>query len=398
MKKIYFIFLATVLTACTGEEANIFSSSAAERLTEGAAMGEERLTSSPAGWAMEYYPTTDTDAPYGLGYLMLTDFNADGSVTMAMNNDFSSNSYLEDTSCWEVITDNGIVLTYNTYNQCIHAFCDPEDISSTSSSDETGYGCEGDYEFIMVDIDENDASPEYLTLKGKKRGVYVRLSRLDEGTVFEDYMTDIMAFNSLMFSSSAPNYLVMTLGDDVYQIDDVASGIPNIYPWGTDDIANESYHPYLTLKHNGDYRFRFRDAWESSDGSAVQEFVYDEAQDCFFDVNNSANSICGPVPAEFMIYEMEEGNYWTLRRTSDMGTAASTLFENVYSGLSTMNYTLQYIRFMFSDSDLVCAFSIKNSKNATSIVSYKFTYAQDGDNITFAYVEPLNSSSSTVYN
>ncbi len=391
------LLAATLLSSCAGEEDNIFSESAAQRLVSTAAKGEARLMSATDGWAMEYYPTTDTTDPYGLGYLLLTKFNADGSALVAMKNTFSSNAYLEDTSAWEIVTDNGVVLTYNTYNKCIHAFSDPEDLSSTSSTDETGYGCEGDYEFIMVDITD-DETPEYLTLKGKKRGVYVRLSRLESGTDFQEYIEDVQAFNNTVFSSSAPNYLVLTLGDSIMQVDDMATGIPNIYPWGSDAITNESYHPYLLTKHDGQYRLRFRDEMTSTDGSSVQEFYYDEAQDCFLDINNSANTLCGANAADFFVYEIEDGNSWTLRRSSDMGTTASTLFENVYSGFSAMSYTLQYVRFMLSGNDLVCAFTVKNSKNATTTVSYKLAYTQDGDNVTFAYTEPLNTSSTTVYN
>ncbi len=396
------IYAATLLVcatlafaSCDNEEDDIFSASAAERLAQGALDAAARLESSPAGWAMEYYPTDDTTDPYGLGYLLLTDFYSDGSVRVAMNNQFSGNQYLEDTSVWDVITDNGIVLTYNSYNKCIHAFCDPEDIDFTYDTDETGYGCEGDYEFIVVDAPE-EAEPEYIMLKGKKRGMYIRLTRLEEGTDFEAYLADVLAFNSTMFSASAPNYLLLNVGEDKMQVDDMSTGIPNIYEFGTDAIANESYHPYLVTKHNGKYCLRFRDEFESPGGYTTQELIYDEEQDCFIDPDNAANTLTGPVPAEFFLAELQDGNIWQLRRTSDMSDAAADVFETVYSAFSATGYTLQYVRLTMSDGQLLCTLSYRNTAGRSGSVAYQFSLADDGDNITLAYVGPNDDTAATV--
>ena len=116
-----FAALAMSFTACVNEEDDLFDQSAAERLNQSKVTYTERFASSEAGWIMEYYPTNYDQAPQGLGYLLLADFNNDGSVKMAMNNRFSGNTYLEDTSLWEIITDTGPVLSFNTFNKCIHA-------------------------------------------------------------------------------------------------------------------------------------------------------------------------------------------------------------------------------------------------------------------------------------
>ncbi len=386
--------LTMLFAGCSNEEADIFSGSAAERLTQGAADATARLESSPGGWAMEYYAIDDTEAPYGLGYLLLNNFFTDGSVRVAMNNDFSGNVYLEDTSAWEVITDDGVVLTYNSYNKCIHAFSDPEDIDFTDT-DETGYGCEGDYEFIVVDAPEEDA-PEYIMLKGKKRGMYVRLSRLEEGTDFEAYLDDVINFNSTMFSSSAPNYLLLTVGGDKMEVDDMSTGIPNIYEFGTDAIANESYHPYLVTKHNGKYCLRFRDEFTSPNGFTTQELVYDEEQDCFVDPDDETTTLGGPVPIEFFLSEMQDGSTWQIRRTSEMSDAASSVFEEVYSAFSAMKYTLQYVRLSMKDDGMLATLYYRNSSGRSGSVGYQFSYQTDGDACTLAYTGPADSTGATV--
>ena len=269
MKKILFASLcvasALTFTGCVSEEDDIFGSSAPVRLDEAAKTYTERLSSSTAGWAMEYYPTSQTAAPKGLGYLLLAKFEPNLSVTVGMKNQFCTpaDQYMEDTSSWEIITDNGPVLTFDTYNECIHVFSSPEDVPSTST-DETGVGLEGDYEFVMIDVPENG---EFVMLKGKKRGTYTRLTRLDEGTDFETYINDIEDFRNRVFSSKAPNVCMLTLGDSVMKVANASTGICNIYPYDGDAISNESFHTFLVTKRGGKYYLRFRDALNAPDGT-----------------------------------------------------------------------------------------------------------------------------------
>ena len=196
MKKIISLTLLLAagigFTACVNEEDDLFDKTAAERLNEASALYSSRLMAQPNGWAMQLYPTNDNEAPYGSGYLVLCRFNKDHSVVVSMKNQFTDNVYRTDTSLWEVITDNGPVLSFNSHNDCLHAFTDPEDILWTGNPDEpnneTGTGVGGDYEFIIVDAPE-DAS--YMMLKGKKRGTYNLFTPVEEGVEYESYLADV---------------------------------------------------------------------------------------------------------------------------------------------------------------------------------------------------------------
>ena len=162
MKKILSITLCftamLAFTACQSEEDDLFDSSAAERLAASKVTYTQRLPQATAGWAMEYYPTNGGSWPRGNGYLILAQFNKDLSVRMAMmNEEMSDGLYMEDTSLWEVISDQGPVLSFNSYNKCLHSFADP-------AIYETGLGLEGDYEFEIINLPEN---AEFAMLKGK---------------------------------------------------------------------------------------------------------------------------------------------------------------------------------------------------------------------------------------
>ena len=193
MKKLFSISLlfsvaAMMFTGCVSEEDDLFDSSAAERLMTSKKMYTDRLGGST--WVMEFYPLNTDEAPKGQGYLILNKFNRDGSVVQAMQNELTDGQYLTDTSLWEVISDQGTVLTFNTFNKCIHMFSDP-------GLYQTGQGFEGDYEFVILSLEEG---AKYGMLKGKKRATYNRLTRLPDDINFEEYLSDVNDFIATMFS------------------------------------------------------------------------------------------------------------------------------------------------------------------------------------------------------
>ena len=396
MKKIFSTTLlsaaALAFTGCAGEEDDIFSSSAANRLDQSKVTYTERLKSAADGWAMEYYPTKGVEGVQGKGYLLLMKFNDDESVRMAMKNEFSGGTYLEDESAWQVIADNGPVLTFNTYNDCIHAFCDPKETPSLGL--ETGRGGEGDYEFVIIDLADGAASA---MLKGKKRGTYDRLTRLEEGVDFRQYIEDVQAFGERMFSASAPNECVVTLGDSVMSMADASTGIPNIYPYGGDPILQESYHPYLITKRGGKYYMRFRDEMEAPDGTKAQEFVYDEGQDMFTGVDHPEFTIEGEEPAKFFMMAMEDGNTWRLSRTSDMSEDMKAKYEAVRTGFTSLRYTMNYIYWTLDEGQLMCVINLKTNRNATVNASYKFSMTPIDGGYTLSYDGPADTAASTIF-
>jgi len=385
---------ALTFVGCAGEEDDIFDKSAAERLNETASIYTERLEASAGGWAMEYYPTTDTVAPYGTGYLMLVKFNNNGSVNVAMNNVYTNNTYLEDMSSFEVISDNGPVLTFNTYNKCLHTFSTPEDIASTSK-DEQGTGFEGDYEFIMVDVPEDG---DHIMLKGKKRGTYVRLSRLDEGENFETNLADVNSFMSKMFSTAAPNMDMVTLGDSVLRMADASTGRANLYPYDGDQIIDEQNFPFLITKRGGKYYLRFKEELNAPDGTTAQEFVYDETADKFVSLDNEAFSITGQEPKEFFVEALNGEHKWRLNRSSAKSDVFNTKFEAVRSAFSARNRTFNYVVFDITDGQMRVGFNYKPKSSGATTVYYNFSLADSDRGLSLTYTGPANDAAQNILN
>ena len=408
MKKIFALsfLMATALAfnSCKpAEEDDIFDKSAAERLNEASDLYSKRLMASPNGWAMQLYPTTENEYPYGSGYLLLCRFNKDFSVNVSMNNVFSNNKYIEHTSLWEVLTDNGPVLSFNSHNDCIHAFSDPYDILFTGTSeipnDESGEGVGGDYEFIIVDAPE-DAS--YMMLKGKKRGAYDLLTPIEQGITYEDYLEDVQGFQNKMFSPSSPTFDVLHKNDELFKITGADDGIPNIFPYDGDEIIDESFNAFLITKRGSNYYLRFRDKMPINDNLSVQEFVYVPEKDIFQAVESEGCFIEGDNPARYFMQTLEsQSSRWEFDKESAPFAAIVAAVNDNFNSVSTpsakYSYEKSQLRIDNGCPILQVIYSLKISKQKAQSMSvnYAFKVERNGDLVKFTYDQPIAVGSST---
>ncbi len=393
----YTVLMAATLSlgSCVSEEDDIFDKTAAERLNEASALYSSRLEASPYGWAMQLYPTYDNAKYFGTGYLLLMDFDANHSVKVGMNNALSFDNYLEDVSTWDVITDNGPVLSFSSYNQCLHAFSNPEDLPFTSErgENEQGTGIGGDYEFIIVDAPE-DAS--YMMLKGKKRGTYNLLTPLQEGVVFKDYLAEINEFSTLMFGNNILEPDVLHMGDAKYRFADAADGVPAIYPYDGDEVTQSLFNPFLITKRDGKFYLRFRDELTLNE-ETVQDFCYDEAQDRFVSVDNDNCYLEGPAPLPFFVKSLNEDNKrWIWTPTSAVSESHQALLDDVNSVFASKKGSLRTVSLRNLDGQITLRITYK-TKNDTNL-DYKFTLSQEGETVKLTYVEPATPSATTLYN
>lgn len=378
--------LSLSFVSCVNEEDAVFDKSAGERLNEASSIYTKRLSSSEHGWVMEYYVTNSDEAPKGLGYLMLVDFDKNGSVRVGMNNVLSYNNYRESTSAWDVITDNGPVLSFSTYNTCIHAFSSPEKNSSLGL--DKGKGMEGDYEFVITDCPEN---AQHVTIKGKKRDMYSRLTRLEQETNFAEYLADLTMKQRSIFGQSVPNYILMNIGGEKMKIDNITTNLASIYPFDGDPILNSFKNPYLIVKYNGSYYLRFRDAIEGGNGEFAQEFRYDDETNVFYDVANSANIIYGPTDdcaLDIFYSSIVNGERWKVNDQEAAGSMKEAI-EAVKTGLKAYNsrYAFTSMSFSMNTTTKQIVFDLKykyGSANRTASYTYNIDY--DGSKIVLDYV------------
>ena len=167
--------------SCLHDDKELFDESAAERLEHATEETKQILESSTSGWAFQYY-LGDESTSGGCTYLVkFKDGKAD--VALDLVDDPTNITH----SSYDVVKDQGPVLTFDTYNEWMHYFANP-------NSDGTTNG--GDFEFSVMKI-----SNDTIDLKGRTTGNKMRLIRLPENTDWSTYFNAIYDFEDNMFDS-----------------------------------------------------------------------------------------------------------------------------------------------------------------------------------------------------
>ena len=188
------------LSACSlHDDTELFGEPAAERLEKNVAADKTLLKSAANGWELHMWTGKDYS---GGGYTYFMKF-ANDKVTVSSD---IAPANMKTTSSYDVISDQGPVLTVNTYNEIFHYLAEP------SMDDDDGE--QQDYEFVIMRT-TNDS----IYLRGKKWGNHMVMTRVAESTSWEDEINKIQQMDEdLMrtFSLVEGNDTLggVSLGDD----------------------------------------------------------------------------------------------------------------------------------------------------------------------------------------
>lgn len=236
MKKIiYVLALATGLTlaSCGPQEIDdLFDDSAAVRLDKAKENYKTFFASNGGKWEMLYFANNKEQ-----GYAFVMEFKDNGSVDITAANLYSTGSaatIMNEVSLWDVIADNGPVLTFNTYNKLLHVFSNPEDNPNTDAN-EQGEGHAGDYEFMIMSTTDNSA-----VLKGKKSSITIVMNRLDANMAAETYFTNLQERNKQEFSTLYSDLVLTTSNGKKYAVKINSAMMWSMYPVEGDAVTQTS--------------------------------------------------------------------------------------------------------------------------------------------------------------
>ena len=140
--------MVATLPSCLKDDKANFSGSPAARLDEAVKANKQILESAPNGWSLGYYAGRNYSGP---GFTLTLKFKDGKAYIMGDNKDATTVGVSE----YDVVKDQGVVLTFPTYNSVIH------ELAGASQ----GYpeGLQGDYEFAILEANAN-----FIRLRGKK--------------------------------------------------------------------------------------------------------------------------------------------------------------------------------------------------------------------------------------
>lgn len=169
-----------LLGACSlHEEDNFFDDSSANRISEALKSYKEILVAPENGWVMAYYPAGNQ--VYG-GYNILVSFNEDGSVKVASEL-YQSDDYV--TSLYTLKQSAGPVLTFDSYNEIMHLFSEPEG------------GLGGDYEFTIM-----SATSDKVVMSGTKTRNMIVLTPMPSEQTWDNYLENVVKVQDDIFLGS----------------------------------------------------------------------------------------------------------------------------------------------------------------------------------------------------
>lgn len=289
-KFIYIVIALVVACSCVREEVAIFDDSSANRLDKAIKDYSTLLTSAPKGWVMEYFANNGEP-----GYTFLMHFSANGAVTIAAKNAETGNIYRTETSLWEIIADQGPVLTFNTANSLFHLFSDPLN---------NGRGHLGDYEFIMLNNDGNS-----IELKGKKRSIRIYMHRLADTTDWQEYYAHLDRVKASFFTTKIPTLWLTAAvegGVERYSITQATTGVLHFVPEGGDAISQTTTGAIIILP-NG---IRFMQPYGGSNGKfALTEFEIVAEGKYLRSKEDGVSTIKAPIPLDLFV---DKGIGWRI--------------------------------------------------------------------------------------
>ena len=350
------VAVASVASSCSREEDDIWSQSAAERLEAAKSEYHKILCSAPNGWEMYYFADGDEQ-----GYNFLMKFASD-SVVIATRNSNTSNAYAQESSAFEVIADDGPVLTFNTYNTLFHRYADPQPDQDVESD---GVGSGGDYEFKLMEVTDT-----MIYMRGKKTGREIYMYPLDSNTDWEQYFTDIYAIRDSMFNSSIPT-LWLELADGVrYSITDAASQVMHLVPEGGDAITQTSTLSYVLTPRG----FRWITVW-NAEGTYLVSTDFG-GEDC-----TAGATIKAPALADLF---MESEPVWSIDVNS-LGGNIAVQYQNLVDGFAAatnagrpLNWVVSGMSLLYDASNKYAALGI-SLKGSRSQGYIHYVRVADGD-------------------
>ncbi|BCS85452.1 DUF4302 and DUF4987 domain-containing protein [Prevotella herbatica] len=233
------------------------------------------LEGSKKGWLIDYY--VGDNQQYG-GYAFTVKFD---SLTCTAASELSADSA---TSYYKLTTDDGPVLTFDTYNTVLHALATP--------SADNYEGFHADYEFIILSADANE-----VVLKGKKTGSIMKMYPLTETP--SAYLSNV--------KSTIDNFVINGASGSVDKTSlDISVDIDNrqieYY------IKNDSTVLGSTAFTMTDKGVRLYDPI-IVDGKKLQNFIFDADKTTLTCTDASNVTLKGTLPAGYFKYSDYAGDY-----------------------------------------------------------------------------------------
>ena len=377
------VVAAGSVVSCSNKEDDIFDEAAAVRMDAAKTDTKALLVGAPNGWELSYFADNDWES----GYVILMKFHNDESVEMAGSNAWVANAFMSadrdavqrETSLYKMISDDGPVLTFDTFNKMLHIFSEPYNLpsptynpdnvpfpegpqekSSVSGKDydvnEAGYGHNGDYEFVVLSTSENE-----IILRGKKTRLNMRMRRLAADADWDTYFSQINNRAANTFSTRFGELKMVVDGHELH-LSNLTKGVMHIVADDDDPLMETVKIPFLYTPDGIRLREPYKGFEDRLADIAVQNFVF----------NPDGTISCIDKSVEFAlnsslpeIYLMQNFS-WRLDLNSATGKVADLIAGIQAEAEKNSRFkALEYLRFEYDAKTKKYVVKIKATGNGT---------------------------------
>lgn len=280
------IAVAVTATSCTFEQEDFFDESAALRITKTNEKIQNRLVEQSAdekhGWVIQYF-VAGTDTWEGPGFNLFGQFYNNGSVKLAGNHQYlrngNANKYTEAFSTYEMLAEEGPVLSFNTWNDILTVFEDPVDPTKAPGNlINNGEGMYGDHNLVLKELNDDD-----MIFRGERHAAQTRFLPCDRP--WEDYIADTETMKSYITNSAINSYYVVNEASDTLYFVGLRNGRFNFCERVEDPLSVTSLACVFTPQG-------FRTEKEQTFGENVfQEFTIAEDSTCLVNADGNIKVI-----------------------------------------------------------------------------------------------------------
>lgn len=281
-KNILILFLLALpmvlFNSCLKDQEDVFDESASVRMQKVLTETKAVLRGAENGWVMDYFVGDNQE--YG-GVPFLVKFDSLTCTASSMATPTPVTSY------YKLTTDQGPVLTFDTYSEVLHALAKP--------ANGLYEGYHADFEFVIM-----SATPEKVVLKGKKTGSYMTLRPLEMATQ-KEYVDKAQRIADSLICSTAHGKIGETTVNAEVDLDNyqITFTTPS-------DTAYEETCAYTTT----DKGIRLYKTIDIA-GKKVSEFSFNIKDTLFSCIDGGSSDFVmkGVVSDEYVHYEDYPGDY-----------------------------------------------------------------------------------------
>ncbi|MBQ0056052.1 MAG: DUF4302 domain-containing protein [Bacteroidales bacterium] len=413
MKKIFSIAFSltaasVMLTGCMFEQDDFFDESASLRIQHTNDEIQDLLCTQSTegnGWVLQYFVAGTDDYSFP-GFNIVANFTKNGKVTMASDHAYLRNNnagkYTEASSLYDMLSEEGPMISFNSWNDILSVFADPMDPSQAPGTlVPDGFGMGGDYNLIVMSYGKDE-----IKLRGER---YMARSRMIPCNMDpKDYIDACNAMKS-SFCNDIQNPLTLTDGKTKRYVLNLHKGDFTVNDRVDDPLQSEQMSCVFTPKG---LHIEKPHTLGGNEESVYQDFVFDTEKLIFVCEQNPEVKLLPAYDnaADFFNHTLTTGLLWKVGVSESASESMAAFLAKINSGMKGVVSNSKFKNIQLrgeieknKDGEILNRYMYVNVAytsgiaNLESTLSFKCNFTENADGFTLSGDLTPDNTNATKY-